>query len=159
MEEITTEKIKERIQGHLRTCEDRSFSDYSQIATDANDLLGHLLSLKNNDLFLRNTYEVVLSRSPDDSGYAHYMNRLNIGIPKLLILYQIINSKEARYKKIYIKLSPGSILRFMIALLEDRLINWGLKNKHWIKKIPLVEHNAQFFYRKILAHRISTRKR
>lgn len=94
------------------------------MATDANDLLGYLSSLKNDDIFLKETYKMVLGRFPDDSGNSHHRNILDPGTPKLLILYQKINYDEPRSKKIDIKILHS---RFQIALLEDQqLINRGL---------------------------------
>lgn len=145
MEEITIEKIKKRVQSHLRTHihsdnltvasnEGISFSNHAHLAEDTNGLLKYLFSLKNNDIFLREVYKIILRRSLDDSGHTSYTSLLNMGIPKLLILYQIANSKEAKSKKMSTNITWISVISYIATLLEDKLIDCGLKNKRYIKK-------------------------
>jgi hypothetical protein len=46
--------------------------------------------------FIRCAYLTVLGRLPDEEGFGFYLARLDQGVSKLTILYQLRNSQEAR---------------------------------------------------------------
>lgn len=51
-----------------------------------------------NEYFIDGVYKFVLGREPDLIGLAHYTNKLNSKIPKILILLDVLTSKEAASK-------------------------------------------------------------
>jgi hypothetical protein len=51
-----------------------------------------------NEHFIDGVYKAVLGREPDLIGFAHYTDKLNSKIPKILILLDILTSKEATSK-------------------------------------------------------------
>ena len=167
MEEITIEKIRERILSHLETATSDDISIFAnkinEIACEgmsspdwnSNELLVYLFSLKPGSLFLGETYEKILQRSPDERGYAHYLTRLNYGMPKSIILYQIINSEEAKSKKVDIKISPHIILKIKMLIFEEKFVKWGLENKSWIKRIPLISTFVPSIYVSLLQHKMA----
>jgi chaperonin cofactor prefoldin len=141
MEKITAEKIKERIKENLSRAKSNStpimISNAEPTQKKNNgDLLKYLLSLKDNDVFLREAYGKILGRMPDGHGYKHYMDELNEGVPQKAILYRLINSPEARAKKVEIKFRPE--LTFYAFISRLRPI---------IKKVPLASTIFFWLYR------------
>ena len=141
MEQITAEKIKERIKENLSRAKSNStpimISNAEPTQKKNNgDLLKYLLSLKDNDVFLREAYGRILGRMPDAHGYKHYMDELNEGVPQKAILYRLINSPEARAKKVEIKFRPE--LTFYAFISRLRPI---------IKKVPLASTIFFWLYR------------
>ena len=96
----------------------------------------YLLSLENNDIFLRETYKKILNRMPDEHGFTYYMNKLAEGVPKEVVLYRILNSAEARSKKIKIKFQPKFTFYVFFSILKLAL-----------KKIPVVSTLILWPYR------------
>jgi O-antigen chain-terminating methyltransferase len=96
----------------------------------------YLLSLENNDIFLRETYEKILGRMPDEHGFNYYMGKLVEGVPKELVLYRIVNSSEARSKKVKIKFRPKLTFEVFLSIL-----------KLAVKKIPLLSTLILWPYR------------
>jgi len=141
MEQITAEKIKERIKENLSRAKSNltpsmiSNAESTQKRNNG-DLLEYLLSLKDNDLFLREAYGKILGRLPDAHGFKHYMDGLNEGVPKKAILYRLINSPEARAKKVEIRFRPELTIYAFISRL-----------KPIIKKVPLASAIIFWLYR------------
>ncbi|HSE19972.1 MAG TPA: methyltransferase domain-containing protein [Pyrinomonadaceae bacterium] len=75
---------------------------------DVNDLLGF-----HDEAFVRNAYEAILKREPDDAGLAHFLANLRSGrYSKLDILSSLRFSPEGRNANVFIEgLKRGSVLR------------------------------------------------
>ncbi|MBU2854847.1 DUF4214 domain-containing protein [Acidithiobacillus ferriphilus] len=56
--------------------------------------LGYLMGLSNHD-FLMTMYPIILKREADEEGLTYYLKRLNNGLPRLLIIAEVLASLEA----------------------------------------------------------------
>ena len=65
--------------------------------------LNELMAYQDQD-FINCAYLTILKRSPDSAGMKYYLNRLRIGVPKIQILDQLLNSKEVISK---VNVLPG----------------------------------------------------
>ena len=94
----------------------------SSTATNLNTLLQY-----QDCKFIEFAYLTLLKRPPDPEGLNYYLGRLRAGVTKIQILGQIIDSREARIKKIEL---PG--LRSAVRL-------------HKLAQLPLVNSILKFF--------------
>lgn len=66
-----------------------------------NETLDELLVYQ-NDAFIKKAYQILLGRSPDSEGMKYYLNRLNSGVNKVEVLFQLRNSPEGKSKRVNI---------------------------------------------------------
>lgn len=81
--------------------------------------IDELISLSGVD-FINATYRTFLLREPDENGFQYYQTRMQTGISKTEIIYQIVRSKEGQSKQVEI---PG-----LSALLA----------RHRLSKLPIL---------------------
>jgi O-antigen chain-terminating methyltransferase len=164
--EITIERIKERIRENLQ----KANPDFTAFSKDEvkpqeevsahipqesemsfkndKDLLNYLLSLKNNDSFLKESYKKILGRMPDEHGYNNFMKKLNGGVQRVIVLHRLVSSKEAKSRGDRIKPHFGFVFAYYASLLK-----WA------IRKIPVVSSLILWPYRLVTMpgrfHRLS----
>ncbi len=70
--------------------------------------LADLLTIPENEGFVREAYRRILGREHDLAGYVHFLGLLRVHVPRRVILYQLANSEEARRRGVaFAGLPPG----------------------------------------------------
>jgi O-antigen chain-terminating methyltransferase len=107
-----------------------------------NDLLGF-----HDDAFVRNAYEAILNREPDDAGLAHFLTNLRSGrYSKLDILSSLRFSPEGRNANVHIEgLQRGSGLR---KLYRVPVVGYFLRLVVAIVRLPVLITN----FRRVETH-------
>ena len=103
------------------------------------------LFIYDDEIFVTEAYKKILNREPDKKGLMWNLELLEIGFPKSYVLFNIINSKEARkiikrkeiidLNKLKIKYYIYSIFKPFIRLKLFRTINNKLKTAYSMNRI------------------------
>ena len=98
MDKNITHKIKERLKEYIQRERFDSVPDPTDFSYNVNvqDLL-----IKDGEQFIVDIYQKVLLRKPDAQGFKAYMDLIDKGFSKEFIMLSIINSSEAKAKKIH----------------------------------------------------------
>lgn len=103
------------------------------------------LFIYDDDIFVREAYKKILNREPDKKGLTWNLELLDMGFPKSYVLFNIINSHEARkiikhkeiinLKTLKIKYYIYSTLKPFIRLKLFRTIHKRLKTAYTLSRI------------------------
>ncbi len=143
MEDITIEKVREKIKENLNKAKDRQLN-IKNIQEDDNHNTAYSSDkvINVNDLlrldgeqFIKEIYKNILLREPDAAGLDNYLKLIKKGVSKETILHTIATSAEASGK------------HAMVAGLESLDLGWKHRLRQKAKKIPVVSDLILWGYR------------
>jgi hypothetical protein len=76
---------------------------------------------EDNSKFLREAYETILGRAPDEVGFSNYLTRLTNGTPRFRVILELITSSEAKFRA------------FDATGIEDIINYYLISNKKFIR--------------------------